>query len=447
MSALTLPAALALRPSGELVAIVGGGGKTSLLFALLASLPGRVVATTTTRIFAAQTRRAPAVLAYGADQDLASLGRHLDQQGACLVIGALAGEKAVGVPAHLPGRLLARPDVAHVVVEADGSRTRPVKAPAQHEPVIPTESTVVVAMAGLDALEAPLAATAHRPERVAELCGLHLAEPLTPTALATLLTHREGGAKALPPRARFVVCLNKVGTEARLAAARLTAQLALRQAVVERVLLTTLQEQPVVREIHQRVTGIVLAAGEASRMGHTKQLLPWGQTTVLGQTLEHARRSSLHNTIVVTGHDAVAVREVARAHEVPTVHNPAYAEGEMLSSLQAAVRALPAEVAAALVLLAAQPWVDPPVMEAILLAYRQGHGPLIAPVHDGRRGNPVLIDRRFFAELLSLPPGEAPRSLLTRHPEALHLVAVESDGVLRDLDRPEDYARWWPSSR
>ena len=144
----------------ELIAIVGGGGKTSLMFALAQALAGRVVITTTTRIFAAQTKLAAAVCSAN---DLTSLSRHLAEHGSCLVIGDVQGDKAVGVDPTLPGQLLARPDVEYVLVEADGSRMRPIKAPAAHEPVIPPDATLVIPVIGIDALDGPLDKVAHRP--------------------------------------------------------------------------------------------------------------------------------------------------------------------------------------------------------------------------------------------------------------------------------------------
>ena len=72
-------------------------------------------------------------------------------------------------------------------------------------------------------------------------------------------------------------------------------------------------------------------------------------------------------------------------------------------------------------------------------------GALVAPSYDGQRGNPVLIGRAHFEELLSLPPGAAPRALLKRHPADLHLEPVDDPAVLRDLDRPEQYQRWRPA--
>lgn len=179
-------------------------------------------------------------------------------------------------------------------------------------------------------------------------------------------------------------------------------------------------------------------------MGQSKQLLPWEDTTVLGQTLENVRRSTAEAILVVTGDRQEAVARVAASQHVETIHNPHYASGEMLSSLQVAVRHLPASCQAVLVVLADQPMIEPKTYDQILDAYRQGKGDLIAPTYQGRRGNPVLIGRPYFEELLSLPPGDAPRTLLRRNEDQVYFVEVATDTILRDLDRPEDYERYHP---
>jgi molybdenum cofactor cytidylyltransferase len=450
--ALSLRGALDLAAPPQMVAITGGGGKTSLLFALARELRRGVVTTTTTRIFAAQMALAPAVVfaaqespVGGAENEAAkatAVGRHLARFGHCLVVGELDGEKARGVAVELPARLLARPDVAYVVVEADGSRLRPCKAPAAHEPVIPPETTLVVPMAGIDAVGGRLADVAHRPERVAGVTGLAENEAMTAPALARLLSDAEGGLKGVPVEARVIPFINKVEIEETLATAREVARLLLQEERIHQVVLGALQTARPVREIHRRVTAVVLAAGESRRMGQTKQLLPWAGTTVLGQTLHNLQQSAVHDIVVVTGHEAEKVTAVAAAAGVESVYNPDYATGEMLSSLQTAVRRLAANRAAVLVVLADQPLIGPEIIDLILHAYWQGRGRLIAPVHAGRRGNPVLIDRAYFPPLLALSQGAAPRDLLQQYQAQLHLVEVPSPTILHDLDSPKDYRQW-----
>ncbi|MBE2221400.1 MAG: putative selenium-dependent hydroxylase accessory protein YqeC [Anaerolineae bacterium] len=457
MPKLTLRQAFNLQETNELIAIVGGGGKTSLMFALANSLPGRIVVTTTTRIFAAQMKLAAATVFFTAEgaedaEFFKRISANLDAFGQCLVIGEVGErqEKAFGIPLTLPRQLLAQPDVDFVLVEADGSRMRPIKAPADHEPVIPPDATLVVPVVGMDALERPLSEIAHRPEKVEELLIVNgelriVNGMLTSEAIARVLIHPQGGLKNVPDEARVVPLLNKVDSEERLASAREIAQLTLQEPRIERVVLGAMQAVEPVCEVWGRITAVVLAAGESKRMGQSKQLLPWGNTTVLGQVLQNLKAASLHDTVVVSGHDAEAIEAIAHAADLYALRNTHYASGEMISSLQTAVSQLPSNIDAILVVLADQPLVTPAAIDQILTAYRQGKGDIIAPVHDGQRGNPVLISRRFFADLLALPPDSAPRDLLRRQPEAIHFVEMADNSILIDLDDPETYQHWQPT--
>jgi molybdenum cofactor cytidylyltransferase len=446
----SLPAALEIGRRPEMVAIVGGGGKTSLMFALAAALPGRVVMTTTTRIFAAQMKHAPATIY---EDDLSPLDDLLATHGRCLVVGRVDGEKAMGVDLDLPARLLARPDVDYVVVEADGSRMRPVKAPAEHEPVIPAATTLLVPMAGLDALEGPLEAVAHRPERIREITNDEfrmtnderpsvIGDYLTPSGLARLLAHPQGGLKSAPDSARVIPFLNKADDAGRLAVAREVARLLLDEPRMRRAVVGALRSEMPVREVWRRVAAVVLAAGESRRMGRNKLLLPWAHGTVLDQTLSNVMTSGVSSLVTVVGHEQELTKSIA-ARYGPVAINHNYTKG-MLSSAQAAVRALSPSAEAVLVILGDQPLVGPDVIDALLAVFAANSHGLVAPVYQGRRGNPVIIDRRYFAELLALPPESAPRALLQRHAEDLLLVDVASDAVLQDLDRPEDYERLRP---
>jgi molybdenum cofactor cytidylyltransferase len=109
----------------------------------------------------------------------------------------------------------------------------------------------------------------------------------------------------------------------------------------------------------------------------------------------------------------------------------------MLSSLQTAVSQLPEEIDAVLVVLGDQPLVSAEIINQILIAYWQGRGEIIAPQYRSRRGNPVLIGRRYFKDLLALPPGSAPRDLLRKYP--VYHVEVTSQSILLDIDEPADY--------
>ena len=185
-----------------------------------------------------------------------------------------------------------------------------------------------------------------------------------------------------------------------------------------------------------RVTGIILAAGEGSRMGKTKQLLPFRGKTILECTVESALASSLGQVIVVLGHRADLLKPLLEPTAVRIVINPRYREGQS-SSLKAGLAAVSDDADAVLFLLGDQPLVTPALIDRILAAYRSSESPIVMPVHDGRRGNPVLWSRRFFTELMTLDGDIGARHLIAKHSEAVAEVPVEGFEAFLDIDTPQ----------
>lgn len=194
------------------------------------------------------------------------------------------------------------------------------------------------------------------------------------------------------------------------------------------------------------VAAVVLAAGQSRRMGQPKLLLPWGDSTVLGETLRQTQGARVRPIVVVTGHAAEAVAAIARVAGCEVRHNSDYATGEMLSSLQVGLHTLPLETHGVLVILADQPLVTSATLNSLIDAFEQGLGTIIAPTYAGQTGNPVLIGRRWWAELLALPPGERPRRLLLRHPAAVYHLPLDTPSILVDLDDRAAYEQWRPAN-
>jgi molybdenum cofactor cytidylyltransferase len=181
--------------------------------------------------------------------------------------------------------------------------------------------------------------------------------------------------------------------------------------------------------------GIILAAGESKRMGRPKQLIDLGGRTMLQRVADAALASSLAPVYVVLGHEAEAVRASLAGRDVRIVLNPDYREG-LGASVRVGVAALPDEVEAAMFLLGDQPGLSAAAIDA-LLAHAWPDG-IVAPLADGRQGNPTLFGRRWFGELARCSGDRGGRSVIAAHPEALRLVEVEAD--LRDVDTPQDLA-------
>lgn len=211
----SLTEALGIEP-GEVISLVGAGGKTTLMFRLAKelSLGGRkVVTTTTTRILEPAPGETGFLLVDSDEGKIKDfLKGHLGPYRHITVARErLESGKLKGISPSLVDELCRSKGFDALIIEADGAAGRPVKAPREHEPVIPTCTTLVVALLGVDGLEMKLSEeNVFRPERVSKITGLPMGERLTDEAMAILVVHPEGIFKGAPSSARVVAFLNKV---------------------------------------------------------------------------------------------------------------------------------------------------------------------------------------------------------------------------------------------
>lgn len=192
--------------SRELIALVGGGGKSTLLFQLARSLRGSTIVTTTTKMGEFQTGGFEVFDA----QDVENM--YLQRRNEPVFVRhGVRNHKSVGVPPEICDQWFEDASICdHLLVEADGARHRPFKAPANFEPVLPRLTTVVLSVIGADALGRVIADQCHRPLRVAAIAGCSPYERLTPQRAATVLTAPNGAMKGSPAEARKVVVITKV---------------------------------------------------------------------------------------------------------------------------------------------------------------------------------------------------------------------------------------------
>jgi molybdenum cofactor cytidylyltransferase len=434
----------------EIVAFVGGGGKTSAMFRLadeLAAEGRRVVTTTTTHIFSNQIALAPCHIIHARGQSIRQLTDSLAQQLVShphiLVVGEPNREtgKTCGVAPQVVGTMASLPEIDVILNEADGARMYPFKAPADHEPVVPECTTILVPVAGIDTLGRPLTDEyVHRPGRVAELAGVEAGVEVTPEIVASVLAHPRGGLKGLPTGARAVSLINKVESAEQLNAARQISRRLLAHQGIDAVSIGAVQREDPVIEVRGRVGAVVLAGGESKRFGAPKQLLSWEENTLLGHVVDVALASQAEPVVVVLGHQVDACRAAIGDRPVKVVVNPDWAQGQS-TSVQAGLAALPAEVSGALFPLVDQPGVTPAVINALIARHQVTLAPVVWPEYQGRRGNPVLFDRDTFPHLMRLTGDTGGRPVLNTYAGQAERVPVPNAGVLFDIDTPDDYAK------
>ena len=188
------------------------------------------------------------------------------------------------------------------------------------------------------------------------------------------------------------------------------------------------------------IAGIVLAAGQSSRLGRPKQLLPLQGEPLLRHTLRAILASSLDDVLVVVGHEADVVREAIADLPVRVVFNPEFATGQS-TSVRAGLDALASDTNAAMFLLGDQPTVDPQVIDSLIDAWQKTKSPVVAPKYRDGIGNPVLFDRAIFPKLTALRGDTGARKIVRAHQQRgrLHVVEI-TDPAPPDIDTEDDYA-------
>jgi molybdenum cofactor cytidylyltransferase len=194
------------------------------------------------------------------------------------------------------------------------------------------------------------------------------------------------------------------------------------------------------------IAAVVLAAGLSRRMGRPKMVLPWGETTVIGQVVTVLATAGVADILVVVGGARQRVESALSGLPARLVYNPRYSEDQMAFSLQAGLSSLAGNVDAALVALGDQPQIQTHVVQAIVDAYRETRASLVIPSYRMRRGHPWMIARPLWEQVLALRPPETLREVLNAHADQIHYLTVDNDSVLRDLDTPSDYDRERPKA-
>ena len=202
---------------------------------------------------------------------------------------------------------------------------------------------------------------------------------------------------------------------------------------------------------------VVLAAGMSRRMAAAvpKQLLCIAGKPLLEHALKSIRAAGISEIVLVLGAEADAIQRQVQLDGARVVINPDYQQG-MGTSLRAGLGALSSAAGAALIVLADQPFVQPETLQRLIVFHEQSHhqqsshaqslyeqprAQIVLPLYRGFRGNPVLLDRSVFAEVMGLSGDVGCRAIFGSHTEGIHKLEVDDPGILLDIDTEDDLAR------
>jgi molybdenum cofactor cytidylyltransferase len=444
---------------GSNIAFVGAGGKTTAMYVIAREILAEsdrnwaqrsVFVTTTTHMGAWQSAYADHVFQISISSDITQL-ENLLPQGVVLVSGKETNNRLGGLSHEKLEQLykLASKYKIPLLIEADGSRLHPLKAPARHEPVIPEFVENVIVVAGMQGLGKPLTSQwVHRPIKFAELSGLKIGDQIIADALIKVLLHQQGGLKDLPVNARKIAILNQADTpELQSQAKRISDKLipAYHSCIVS-ALSAGAQEAASpdknnvllnrIYAVVEPIAGVILAAGGSKRFGQPKQLLDWYGQPVIRIVALTALQAGLSPLIVVIGAASQEVASVIKDLPLRIVTNEKWETG-LSTSIKEGINSLPKEVGGIVFLQADQPQIPSSLIRSLVEAHKNSLNPIVAPLIDGQRGNPVLFDRITMPEFKFLRLEMGGRELFSKFP--VQWIIWHDKNLLLDIDTPSDY--------
>jgi len=195
------------------------------------------------------------------------------------------------------------------------------------------------------------------------------------------------------------------------------------------------------------ISAIILAAGEASRMGRLKQLLPWGESTILGTVINNIQESELDGQVrVVLGAESERIKAELSDYNCQFLTNPDYTRG-MFSSVMTGIKDLSQNTTGLLFMLADQPLVTTDIYNQLINYFKKEEPLLLVPSYNQRRGHPLIISAELIPEIYKLREDGVPegglRALLDKYEDEIEYYNLDQEGVIIDLDYYEDYQKYY----
>ena len=415
---------LHIRPSHRIIAVVGSGGKTSLIWRLTEELvqAGKKVAVTTTTHMAMEKERPFALDGEGAE---ALIFKH----GYVLVASIdIQKKKLSSLPYEKLKKLSELCDV--LLIEADGARKKPFKIPMEWEPVIPDFTDLVIAVCGLDSLGKSIKEAAYCPRETALFLGKKETDIICPQDMIKAVSSRDGLLKGVGER-EYRVYLNKMDT------------------VKERKTLNKIRRElsdmgvqvfcGSLREKKKNTAWIMLAAGNSRRFGANKLLYEIEGSPMYQRTLSclfKAQKEVLKKTgifcpvTVVTQYKEVG--ETAEKMGAKVCYNPHPEEG-ISSSLKIGLKENK-EADACLFTVADQPWLTWESVMGLLEVFWESEKGMACMQNGEKKGNPCIFSRKYYEKLFSLTGDVGGKQILNAHPTDIVVYQTKGERELEDID-------------
>lgn len=445
------------------VSIVGAGGKTTLLYLLgnhLQEAGFNVLLTTTTMVYYPDSD--------GTFNNLTFWGSKIIEQEFKQGVGQdkrkIKGFEKEEMECFAENGQFN--DFDFVLIEADGAKRMPIKAPNENEPVVIDFSDIVIGVVGLDSLGKSINdENTHRPAELIKIFNKDLGDIINENDIKNLVLSEKGLFKNSPILAKKILVLNKADTAEMIKSGEKIIDLLknglnghcnsiISKNKIDYLMISSLEKGKIHKFVNRvpKITLVVFAAGEGIRMGAGKLMLELDGISILDRvlnTVESLESAELTESLVtaeitetILVYSADRVKELAEKHKIDIIIKNPEPERGMSSSLKLAVKKTSQDSDAFMFFMGDQPFISKKTIEKLIGKWLEDTSRIVVPCFAGKNGNPVIFPARFRKQLMEVTGDKGGREIINSNFGKINFLEIEESVEGQDIDDPATYEKY-----
>ncbi|KMT22080.1 selenium cofactor biosynthesis protein YqeC [Clostridium cylindrosporum] len=418
-----------------MISFVGGGGKTSHMFTLAKELKnfGRVLVTTTTKIFLPSKDEYDNLIVLDNESN-EIFNESID--GITLLAKEINSEnKVVGVDKTILDDIYIKGLYKFILVEADGAKCKPLKAPKEGEPIIPSKTNINIGIIGFDALDKKVEDVCFRDDIFTSITGKSGKELVDDDSILSLINNKFGLFKNTPNKCKRFFIVSKCDTNLSENRAIVLLKKVMKTEDVDRVFISSIFEGKFKR-ICIDVCGIVMASGLSRRMGSNKLIMKVNDEPMVETVIKEATLSHLKKVIVVYNKDEVL--NIIKNYHVDCIYNPSPETGQSISVKLGLNESDKEDYIGFMFFVSDQPFITSTLINKILSEFVEKVDNIVIPIYNGKNGTPVVFPSYLREEFKSLDGDNGGREII-RNSQKVTKLKIENARLGMDVDTPEVY--------